>query len=158
LFWLIAKFLSGNSNANSPKRPSQNDFGTAFVPTGQPDNSPAFQRRGACARPPRVPPGRLNGRHTVFILPIVSVLKTPVVPPGLGLPAGFNPALKCRAIVITSLCDGQTPIAPNVHRKMILARPSFSVFVFAATCRRPLCVVAFGLWPNWIEPEARLYI
>jgi hypothetical protein len=26
-----------NSNANCPKRPTQNDFGTAFVPTGQPE-------------------------------------------------------------------------------------------------------------------------
>jgi hypothetical protein len=28
-----------NSNADSPKRPTQNDFGTAFVPTGQPEIS-----------------------------------------------------------------------------------------------------------------------
>jgi len=28
-----------NSNVNCPKRPTQNDFGTAFVPTGQPEMS-----------------------------------------------------------------------------------------------------------------------
>ena len=30
----------------------------------------------------------------------------------------FIPALKCRAIVIASLCDGQTPFAPIVHPKL----------------------------------------
>jgi hypothetical protein len=33
-----------NSNANRPKRSTQNDFGTAFVPTGQPEISPERAR------------------------------------------------------------------------------------------------------------------
>jgi hypothetical protein len=35
------------------------------------------------------------------------MLDNPAVPPGLGMFCGFNPALKCRAIVITSLRDGK---------------------------------------------------
>jgi hypothetical protein len=35
---------------------------------------------------------------------------------------GFIPALKCRAIVIASLRDGQTPLAPVVHPKCISHR------------------------------------
>jgi hypothetical protein len=44
-------------------------------------------------------------------------LKTPVVPPGLGMFCGLNPALKCRAIVIASLRDGQPPIAQSSSPK-----------------------------------------
>ena len=87
----------------------------AFVPTGHPDNSPAFQRRGACARPP-VPPGRLNGWRIVSVVACHFVIKISVVPAGLRWFCGFNPALKCRAIVITSPCDGQTRTRPNSGR------------------------------------------
>jgi hypothetical protein len=70
----------------------------ALVPTGQPGNSPAFQRRGSCARPPRVPPGRQNERHNVPLCP-------PFHPANLCRPSGTcidfttNPALKWPSIV-----------------------------------------------------------
>src|ERR1035437_9697179 len=54
-----------------------------FVPTGQPDNSPAFQRR-VLAGTGRVPPGRLNGRHIVSAIANDFDLQTSVVPAGLG--------------------------------------------------------------------------
>jgi hypothetical protein len=46
----------------------------------------------------------------------------PFHPANLGRPSGTyvdftaNPALKCRAIVIASLRDGQTPFATIVHK------------------------------------------
>ena len=70
-----------------------------FVPTGQFDNSPAFQRRDACARPP-VPPGRLNGRRRVSAVAHPFRFEHPGRPCGTCLCFTTNPALKCRAIVI----------------------------------------------------------
>jgi hypothetical protein len=56
----------------------------AFVPTKQPENSPAFQRRGAGARS-SVPQGRLIGRRIVSTIANDLILKTSVVPAGLGI-------------------------------------------------------------------------
>ena len=68
-----------NSNANCPKRPTQNDFGTAFVPTGQPDNSPAFQ---GCLRTTTSPTG--TAEWTAYYSRRLCIrLKIPVVPAGL---------------------------------------------------------------------------
>ena len=50
---------------------------------GQPENSPAFQRRGACARPP-VPSGRLNGWRMVSAMPAISFRKPRSSLTGLG--------------------------------------------------------------------------
>jgi hypothetical protein len=87
----------------------------AFVPTGQSDNSPAFQRRvivGTGTSP----------AGTAERTPQCSDHVPPFHPANLFRPAGTcidfttNPALKCRAIVIASLRDGQMPFAPIVHK------------------------------------------
>jgi hypothetical protein len=44
------------------------------------------------------------------------------------------PALKRRAIVIASLCDGQTPIAPIVHPKMNTGKEPFKCGMESAEC------------------------
>src|SRR5665213_104925 len=50
-----------NSNAHRPNRPSQNDFGTAFVPTGQPEMSQTQGvRELAHGHPPSKPKSVLN--------------------------------------------------------------------------------------------------
>jgi hypothetical protein len=83
---------------------------------GQPDNSPAFQRR-VFAGTGTSPAGTAErtsqcSRHV-----------PPFHPANLCRPSETcidfttNPALKCRAIVITSLCDGQTPIAPILKKR-----------------------------------------
>jgi hypothetical protein len=61
---------------------------TCRVPTGQPDNSPAFQRR-------------------VFVGTGISPAGTAELgrPAGTWNVCGIIPALKCRAIIIASLCD-----------------------------------------------------
>ena len=43
---------------------------------------------------------------------------------------GLNPALKCRAIVIASLRDGQTPNAPTVHPKMNPGKEALTISNF----------------------------
>jgi hypothetical protein len=53
-----------------------------FVPTGQRENSPAFQRREK-RRATSVPLGRLNGRRIVSAIANHSDLKTSPVPAGL---------------------------------------------------------------------------
>jgi hypothetical protein len=50
-----------NSNANRPKRPTQNDFGTAFVPTGQPEISPERARPRAQQRCQSSRPRNIQG-------------------------------------------------------------------------------------------------
>jgi hypothetical protein len=59
------------------------------VPTGQPDNSPAFQRRvsvGSGASPAGTVERTAHGFHIANRF----ILETPVVPPGLGLPADLT--------------------------------------------------------------------
>src|ERR1035437_10216457 len=56
----------------------------SFVPTGQLENSPAFQRREK-RRATSVPQGRLNGRRIVFAIANDFVLQTSTVPSGLAV-------------------------------------------------------------------------
>jgi hypothetical protein len=82
---------------------------TARPRSSQRDN-PIIARRfnaGYLPAPARVPQGRLNEQRMVSALAHHFNLKTSVVPAGLGTFCGLNPALKCRAIVIVSLCDDQ---------------------------------------------------
>ena len=118
----------------------------AFVPTGHPDNSPAFQRRGAGTWR-RVPSGRLNGWRIVSIVARHFVIKISVVPAGLRWFCGFNPALKCRAIVITSPCDGQTRIrpVPAGQANPAPARPGVGRWPFAPSSRAVTKLVLFGI-------------
>jgi hypothetical protein len=88
-----------------------------FVPTGQPDNSPAFQRR-VIVGIGMSPTGtaeihfhkyRSSSALRCFFQPSLRDFGN----------SEFIPALKCRAIVIASLRDGQMLIAPVVHPKMV---------------------------------------
>jgi hypothetical protein len=84
---------------------------------GQPDNSPAFQRR-VFAGTGTSPAGTAERTARGFHIGHHFDLQTSVVPSGLGNIYGFNPALKCRAIVIASLRDCQT-LPPIVHPQFL---------------------------------------
>jgi hypothetical protein len=58
---------------------------------------------------------------------MISFRKMSVVPSGLGIYFTTNPALKCRAIVIASLRDGQTPNASIVHPKMRTGKEALTI-------------------------------
>jgi hypothetical protein len=60
-----------------------------FVPKGQPDNSPAFQRR-VIVTTGTSPTGTAERTAHGFQIANRFILKTPVVPPGLGLPADLS--------------------------------------------------------------------
>jgi len=104
-------------------RPSRLPFSASRPPSSQRDNVTIARRFNAGSSPAaaRVPPGRLNGRHIVSAIANDFILKTSVVPAGLEFYFTTNPALKRRAIVIASRCDGQPPFAPFVHPKLPLA-------------------------------------
>src|SRR5665213_3521051 len=85
-----------NSNANRPNRPSQNDFGTAFVPTGQPEMS---QTQGvwvlARGHPPSktksVQNGRPQSQRDCIIQPRVGPSRTGEELPWVNRPNIFQP-------------------------------------------------------------------
>jgi hypothetical protein len=105
----------------------------SFVPTGQPENSPAFQRR-VFVGTGTSPAG--TAEWTAHGFPDCPSFH----PANLGRPSGTcidfttNPALKCRAIVIMSLRDGQTPIAPIVHPKLNTGKERFQCGMRNAEC------------------------
>jgi len=100
---IVCIFMAGATV--TPPAPAASPFflPPLFVPTGHLDNSPAFQRRGACARPP-VPPGRLTARRMALRLPffmrtIRSSLRDleRLMIPGVETPGYCHPSLcDCR--------------------------------------------------------------
>ena len=83
-----------------------------LVPSGQPGNSPAFQRR-VSAGTGTSPAGTAErtSQYSCHVPPFH--LANLCRPSGTYIAFTTNPALKCRAIVIMPLRDGQTPVVPN---------------------------------------------
>ena len=117
----------------------------AFVPTGQPDNSPAFQRRVSVGVGTS-PTG--TAERTTMFPPCPSISSANLNrPSGTWNLGGLNPALKCRAVVIASLCDGQTPFALIVHPKLNSGKSRYKCGVQSAP-KFDFSVAAFGRKPN----------
>jgi hypothetical protein len=76
-----------------------------FVPKGQNDNSPAFQRRGERMWIAQVPKGRLKIARVLLGLNQPSLRDVTF--------AALDPALKRRAILMMSLRDGRREQSPT---------------------------------------------
>src|ERR1019366_1800322 len=113
-----------------------------FVPTGQRENSPAFQRREK-RRATSVPQGRLNRRQIVSAIANDFVLQTSTVPSGLVIVLRPRPGVKTPGYCQMFLRNGQTPLSN--------ARPGRLKFISTNTVRRIRCDV-FSATPE-IPPE-----
>jgi len=118
----------------------------ALVPTGQPDNSPAFQRRvivGISTSPVGTAERTPQCSDHVPLFHLANLCR----PSGTCIDFTANPALKCRAIVIASLRDF-APWHPGVESVCRLASHCFPL-TKASTTAESASVVMSPIWSVW---------